>query len=124
MKKYSILAAFLTLQIICFNRCLADDWYLYEPSLTTEDLNFVDVNGFFAVGNSGVVLECGYPTSPVSEIEWTRLYPPTTENLYGVTCDTYVVGANGSILTYDLADWTLVDSPTNNTLYSVTLSVS
>ncbi len=100
------------------------DWYIYDHDLTTENLNFIDINGFFAVGNNGVVLVCLYPTSTRSDPYWEDVSPSTTVDLFGAIDDenTHVVGASGTIIysEYFGYSWIFIDSPTDKDLYSIT----
>lgn len=105
------------------------DWYIYEHDMTTEYLNFFGTEGYFVVGDNGVVLRCDYWTSkssPFNEtFEWEDVSAPTSEDLFGVClgADTHVVGTSGIILYSEFLgwDWTFIDSPTTKDLYSITL---
>jgi photosystem II stability/assembly factor-like uncharacterized protein len=107
---------------------MADDWIIYDHNLTKENLNYFG-GKYFIVGDKGVLLKTKYPTytNHYSEEWWLKMDTPTTENLYGVAHDiyTYIVGSNGTILYYEsLNNWNFVNSPTNEDLYSITLSIS
>ena len=107
-----------------------EDWYIYEHDMTTEDLNFFGTEGYFVVGDDGVVLFCEYSTSLTFSFDktfvWEDVSAPTSEDLFGVcnASDTHVVGTSGTILYYEYWDWTFIDSPTTKDLYSITLSVN
>jgi len=113
--------------VISLGSVFGYDWLIYPHDLTTEDLNFIDAEGFLAPGDNGVVLWCDYPDSKIMpDVGWRDISPPTSLNLYGAAYrgDFYVVGDSGVIIYSSyLGDWYFVDSPTTESLYSVTLSV-
>jgi len=110
------------------SQAIPDQWYVYEHEMTTENLNFMGVEGNYAVGDNGVVLYCEYPIFLTTDPEWGDCSAPTSENLYGVFYRVFndiVVGANGTIIYNEYTPydpfWIFVDSPTTNDLYSITL---
>jgi len=122
----ALMVLFFVSGVLLSPPAFSDYWWVYEHDLTTEDLNFFDVEGFLAVGNNGVVLMTDYPTIS-SPQEWWDISPPTSEDLYGAFLswggNNYVVGTSGTIVYSDSlgGDWTFYDSPTFKDLYSIVL---
>lgn len=128
----AILLCLLLVLLMMPTKVIGDDWYIYEHDLTTDDLNFIDTSGSFAVGDNGVLLVCLYPITSGSEQYWDELpywediSPDTTEDLYGAADRTnvHVVGASGTIIYSEWGGytWVFIDSPTTKDLYSVTVT--
>lgn len=125
MRIHFIYIVLFSLIFLYYPALSAEDWHVYEHDLTTENLNFVEDDGFFIAGNNGVVLYADYPASTTYDwYPWDDISPPTNEDLYCVADEygyTYVVGTNGVII-YEDWYWYFVDSPTTKNLYSITLS--
>jgi len=114
--------AFSLVAIALSATSFAYDWIIYPHDLTTENLNYIDLLGTYAPGNNGVVLRCNYPDKdqvPSYWLFWEADSPPASENLYGAY-PSYVVGNSGVIFCND-PPWYLVESPTEQNLYSVCL---
>jgi len=119
--------------ILCIFICsnlFAVKWYKYNHKLTNENLNFIEQNGLFVVGNKGTVLFCKYSNLityyPI--FYWLKISTNTNENLYGICKEnynkSYGVGLNGTII-YNielLGNFYNSESPTNKNLYSVYLN--
>jgi photosystem II stability/assembly factor-like uncharacterized protein len=127
LKKYILWCSLIVFMLFTIP-IMSEEWYIYEHNLTSENLNFM--NGYlgdFVVGNNGIVLHCSYPSySNLTNPEWRKEYPPTFENLFGISSTPmgiYIVGNNGTICYKrgGTGKWTLIDSPTSDNLFSVTL---
>jgi len=122
----SIVILFMCINVvISINSIFAYDWIIYPQDWTTEDLNCVDAEGMFIVGDNGVFFEGDY----LMDGTFTGWYPedsPTTENLHGVSTyhNLYIVGDSGVIFWDDLGIWQSIDTPTTERLNSVCVYIN